>query len=194
MVYTNIPGTLKSPSYWIDIISKAMEQDLSCNLQVTQNIGPLVRCMCNDIERLFFKSNKHWKKGTRAFSGLVANIVCYYTDDDERTIVIDTLLNYEGLLKSIVQWSFWDEEHRPDIANELKSIDESTSTFTVAGIMATGKVITSMLITDPNNITPDSYVTDDANKRFRNIGTTPIVNQDYNSNCIVSYVAGISGK
>ena len=128
VVYTNIPGTLKSPSYWIDIISKAVEQDPSCNLQVTQNIGPLVRCMCSDIERLFFKSNKHWKEGIRAFSGLIANIVCYYTDDDERKIVIDTLLNYEGLLKSIVQWIFWDEEeHRPDIANELKCVDEIAS-------------------------------------------------------------------
>lgn len=31
----------------------------------------------------------------------------------------EALLKYDGLLRSIVQWGYWDAEHRSDIVDEL---------------------------------------------------------------------------
>ena len=52
-------GNLTSPQAWVRILMKAEAQEESCRLRVAQSIGPLVRCMCNDTTRLFFKSNKY---------------------------------------------------------------------------------------------------------------------------------------
>ena len=39
--------------------------------------------------------------------------------NDTKLNIVGTLLKHEGLLRTIVQWGFWGEEHRPDIAKEL---------------------------------------------------------------------------
>ena len=63
VVRTNdITANLKTPSKWIGILNKAAMHEPSCMLQIAENIGPLVRCMCNDTTRLFFKSSKHWNE------------------------------------------------------------------------------------------------------------------------------------
>ena len=32
---------------------------------------------------------------------------------------VDALLQHHGLLRSIVQWGFWGDDHRPDISREI---------------------------------------------------------------------------
>ena len=61
VVIGSVRGDLNTPVYWIKLLSNAIEHEPSCRLTVAQNIGPLVKCMCEDSTRLFFKSNKHWK-------------------------------------------------------------------------------------------------------------------------------------
>ena len=46
LVNTNRSGTLQSPSHWINLLQKATLQKPSCRLQIAENIGPLVKCMC----------------------------------------------------------------------------------------------------------------------------------------------------
>ena len=71
----NTNEKLKAPSLWIDILDQAVANEPRCMLQIAENIGPLVRCMCADTTRLFFKSNKHWRKGIMSFVRLIYNMI-----------------------------------------------------------------------------------------------------------------------
>ena len=64
-------GNLSSPQVWIDVLIQAEVQEPSCRLQIAQSIGPLVRCMCKDIKRQFFRSNKHWTDSIQVFVCLI---------------------------------------------------------------------------------------------------------------------------
>ena len=60
-VMASTGGDLATPSLWIQLLYKTSRiKEPSYILQIANNIGPMVRCMCNDTRRLFFKSNKHW--------------------------------------------------------------------------------------------------------------------------------------
>ena len=52
-VMRSVRGNLKTPSTWLDILVKATSIEQSYNVQITENIGPLVQCMCADTERMF---------------------------------------------------------------------------------------------------------------------------------------------
>ena len=105
----NVGGDLKSPSLWVNIIKSASFVEPSCRLQIVENIGPLARCMCDDVKRLFFKSNKHWVESVRLFVHLVGNVMMESNLNNSWEKIVDTLLQYEGLLSSVVQWSFLGE-------------------------------------------------------------------------------------
>ena len=65
-------------------------------------------------------------QGYQKLEGIRSSICCIGLQYDGRASteldgnkIVDTLLQHEGLLRTIVQWGFWGEEHRPDIAKEL---------------------------------------------------------------------------
>ena len=120
-VMSDVGGDLNKPHFWVDIVVEAEGLDSSCNLQIAQNIGPLVECMCDDMARTFFKSNLHWRDTILPFVGLIYNLlrssISTWEQTDEQKLIVGTLLQYEGLLTSIIQWGFWG--NRPDIAEEL---------------------------------------------------------------------------
>ena len=95
-VMLDIGGDLKMPRSWVYILIKAEVQEESCRLQIAQSIGPLVRCMCNDTKRQFFRSNKHWVDTMQAFAALINNMILHLVNSDETegTEIIDTLLQY----------------------------------------------------------------------------------------------------
>ena len=113
---TSVGGDLKSPLSWIKVLARA---DMDCGLQIAENIGPLISCMCNDTDRLFFKSNTYWREGIMAFVELVYKLlrsnIGKHENEEKNLVIIEALLKYDGLLTSIVQWGYWDAEHRPDI-------------------------------------------------------------------------------
>ena len=83
---------LQSPSLWIKVLIRAAELEASCQVDIAVSIDPLVRCMGNDTERLFFKSNEHWKEGIESFACLVYNMMIINTDEDSRRQVIKAFL------------------------------------------------------------------------------------------------------
>ena len=179
-IMNSVGGDLKSPSTWMNILSTGSLHEPSCKLQIAENIGPLVRCMINDTDRLLFKSNKHWRQGIVPFVNLVANITLQRGIDlqaMENVQIVDALLQREGLLKSIIQWGFWDV-HRPDIVKELRS----------EGIVCTGTVETSWLLIEMlvNGMEGESRI-----RLLKTIGTTPVTNKEYDSTCMTSCVAGL---
>ena len=58
-VLASVGGDLKTPMYWIEVLTIAANHVESSTMQqIIQNISPLISCMCNDTERIFFKSDK----------------------------------------------------------------------------------------------------------------------------------------
>ena len=118
-VMADVRGDLASPFVWVLVILRVAINLPSCRLQIVETIGPLVRCMCSDTKRVFFQSNKHWGESIRPFVDMISIIVL--TKSSIRATSVSTLLKYDGLLSSIVQWGFWEKKLRPDIAKELKA-------------------------------------------------------------------------
>jgi len=179
-VMNSVGGDLKSPSLWMYTLVRASHVEPSCKLLIVQNIGPLARCMCNDMERLLFKSNKHWRQVIVMFVNLVINVMENKADktlEDEK--IVDTMLQYDGMLRSIVQWGYWGEQRRPDIIKELKS-EGFTSTMS---ILMSRRVIEVLVL----NI----GMKGEGRNRLVEIGTTPIVNKDYDPNCMISCTADL---
>jgi len=180
-VMLGVGGDLKAPRFWVQVLIKAEVQEPSCRLQIAQSIAPLVMCMCNDTKRQFFRSNKHWVDTIYNFVCLIHNMILKSVNNSDKIdgkVIIDTLLQYEGLLTSIVQWGFWEEECRPDITNELKT-DHCVS------IVRLGKVIFNRLIKAANT------QTEEGRERLETIGTTPIISKEYDSECKISFVVGL---
>jgi len=178
-VMLDVGGNLKTPRVWIDVLIKAEVQEESCRLQIAQNIGPLVSSMCNDTRRLFFKSNKHWREGIHAIVCLIHNMILKSVNSLDNTKgkkIIDTLLQHEGLLESIVQWRYWEEKYRPDITKELNN--------NVSDIVELGMSILISLITADTNV-------EESRERLKTIGTTPIISKEYDSECKISFVVGL---
>ena len=170
-------GDSTSPSTWIKVLLKAHQFEPRCRLQIAQNIGPLVSCMCGDTKRVFFKSNKHWRQSILPFVELISILICFEIEDnlgdlDKKKVVVEALLQHEGLLQSIVQWGFWVEEYRPDITKEL-DIEDCTE------IVGLGRDIAALLSATS------------AQSRIETLGTTPIVSKQCDPSCLVSYVAGL---
>ena len=186
-VMARLGGDLSSPSTWIRLLSRAIKLEPRCSMQIAQNIGPLVRCMCNDTKGLFFKSNKHWKESIVPFVDLITIMIHWYVHAStvEKRNIINTLLQYEGLLRSVVQWGFWEDAYRPDIVKELGAEDCTHIAVDV------GRRIAAALVLHEGNLIGESSGEEDAKGRLEAICTTPIVSKDYDPNCRVSYVAGM---
>jgi len=179
VVMASVGGDLKTPSLWLNILVTATFVEPSCKLQIAENIGPLISCMVNDTKRIFFKSNKHWREGIVPFVNLVVNVMESKSSgqNDIRMIenmqIVDAMLQYDGLLSSTVQRGFW-SEYRPDIVKELR-------TGTPLIIFLSKRVIELLVL----NI----GMKGEGRTRLFEIGATPIVNKEYDPNCMTSYTA-----
>ena len=163
---------LESPSLWIKVLSKAVELEPSCTGKLVQNLDPLIRCMCNDMTRLFFQSNKHWRESIIPFVQLISNMISNSTDWE----VVKTLLKHEGLLASIIQWIFWDT-HRPDLVDELSM--EKCEEIATLGTKITGELLANAA---NNPSTEDGQL-------LGRIGCMPIVSKEYKPHGRLSYIA-----
>jgi len=172
-VMASVGGNLVTPISWMCILSKGsyVEQQ-SCRLHIAESIGPVVKCMINDTDRLFFKGKRYWKEGIVPFSLLVTDLLCSSINRTDET-VMSALLNHEGLINSIIQWAFWNEEHRPDLVKELGAKD-------CAEIVSLGRQVLTMI--GGVNIFRSWFV---------DFGTTPIVNKSYDPSCKLSLVEGL---
>ena len=163
-------GDLKCPSIWINTLYRACEStsmDPHVCLQIAQSIGPLVKCMCDDKKMLFFQSKQHWIEALTSFVGLIRHIL--YEVTTCKLAITGALLNHEGLLRSIVQWSHIDS--RPDITSML---DEHKCDI----IYNCGRHSTHRLVMDLPNLREV-------------IASTPTINKDYDPNSKISHIAGM---
>jgi len=177
-VIADIGGDLETPLTWIDSMLCAIRSNSSFVSIIAKNIGHLMRCMCDDMNKLFFQSNQHWKESFKPFVQLIWFIIYETFETDildcsaEKEEVIKTLLHHENenFLASIVQWSsFWNRSNRPDI--EL-GFDSRKMIYNC------GRLSTHLLVKNVVDLR-------------KTIATMPIISREYDPSCTVSYVAGI---
>jgi len=107
--------------------------------------------------------------------------VCY-SINEKVYVVADTLFKYDGLLKSTLQWSFWD--YRSDIVKEIS--DEE-----LLGVRDLGNAIIRVAVVASNYLRDETGAVTEKGKTLMDIiGTTPIVSKDYDPNCKVTFVEG----
>jgi len=181
-----------SPSIWITILSGVVYHDeaSSCTLQIVENIGPLVKCMCDDTKCLFFKSNGDWADAVIEFVDLIRLIVNDVVKSEQRDTpemhkTIDILLQYDGLLSSIVQWCFWDNA-RPDLV--LKLGDKTCTTIADWSRRSLEQLVIGKGFQEHNNT---RCITEFGKRWLNQLGSTPIVSKDSAPSCRVSSVAGL---
>jgi len=180
-VMSSVGGDLRSPLIWIKVLIRASFIEPSCcSLQIAENIGPLVRCMINDTERKFFKSNKLWREGIAVFVQLILDVISVSIDENSADWknVVNTLLRHEGLLTSIVQWGHW-REHRPDILKELKGEDYTY-------ILNMSREHTAILINDAWQRSEEDI---ECIERLAIIGSAPLVSKRYDVSSMLSYTS-----
>ena len=182
-VASGVGGDLGSPSTWIKVLAKLASLRPSCMLQIVDNVGPLIRCMCNDTERLFFGSNEHWGDSILPFVRLISNILRDQPKIEKKDVIDAVFLQHEGFLRRIIQWGFWDE-HRPDILREKLGQDDCMSITTL------GRKMTQRLVSVAGIPRDDARSLGAAN-RVKFIASTPIVSHYYDPNCMTSYVVGL---
>ena len=189
-----VGGDMQNPELWVGIPLVAI-RERECCMDIVQRIGPLARCMSADTARVFFKSSHHWKNALVLFVDLILNLVSigrtdgrtssYSVADKENKRVMNTLFRHnEGLLSSIVQWGFWGEEYRPDIAN-LFGVEDCKL------VAAKGSSITQLLLADALERHDESNMfclTNNGMNLVRSVGSTSIISKDYDPECMVSYV------
>jgi len=186
-VMTSVRGDLKSPDIWIKVLYRAYEVEPSCSLQIAENIGPLVSCMTSDMDRLFFKSNTYWKEGILEFVELIYDMIrdnVGKLEYEGKNEIVEALLQHDGLLTAIIQWGYWDIEHRPDIVGELV-INECERP-----IVAMGRDLSMCLVGDAIQWNKGNNLSNEGMNRAQAIGMTPIVAKAYDPNCMISYTAG----
>ena len=183
VVNTNNTGNIQTPLNWIRILLKAVKHEPSSSMLIAKNIGPLVRCMCNDTTRMFFRSKKHWREGIAQFVGLIYDMIIVYSiADPPKSVIVDTLLQqHDGLLSAIVQWEFW-KDQRADIVEELSVLNNADFDM-CHNISVLARGITTNLIYHFHH-------RGHSKEQIQMIGSTPLVSKDYDSTCIVSSVAG----
>jgi len=160
-------GDLQSPSLWIKVLIRAAELEPKCKVEIAENIDALVKCMGNDTDRLFFKSNDHWKEGIESFVLLCYNLIMMTPDEDLLSKVIGLLLyDDEDFIRTFVKIGFW-KDQRPDIV-ELLGVKDCTD-YADMGNAIIRKIVT--------------YAADNPSSENRrllgSIGCMPIVSKAY---------------
>jgi len=164
-------GNLVCPSRWIINLFHFCEStttDESICLQIAKNLGPLVRCMCDDRNRLFFQSKKHWRESIDKFASLILAIATksIALDSSLKEEMVETLFQNEDLLSSIVQWSnVWRKD----------ATLEDTRNY---NIYHCGKLSAMLLVVEMPDL------------RER-IASMPVVSKYDDPNCTESYVEGL---
>jgi hypothetical protein len=192
-----VKGNQRTPVDWIKILShlSTVEQ---CKLEIACGIEAVVRCMCDDTKRLFFKSNKYWHEAVPQFLSLVSNLLrpssggVSLNVSTEAAAVYDILLMSEGSFESIVQKLFW-SSYRPDLLKEYESYHFSVGikkleTFAYDVIRFVISIGKKRHWNKNDGVLIPSISLMNLTKK---IAKTPVVSRAYDPECNVYFVVGM---
>ena len=197
-----VKGNLRTPVDWIEILAHLSIHE-QCKLEIANGIQAVVRCLCDDTKRFFFKSNKCWHEAVPPFLGLVF-ILLSSSDDSSSKVTASTvcniLLQNEGFLESIVHRCFW-TSYRPDLVSEyeshqlsvdVKSLETNVHKLTrnIIFIGLERNVTETDADAELNRLTVPEAFCQDGLDLITTIAKTPVVSKAYDPECKVNYVVG----
>jgi hypothetical protein len=198
-VVDKVKGNLRTPVDWMEIIVyySTFEQ---CKVEIASGIQTVIRCLCDDTKRVFFKSNKYWHQAVPHFVTLVSNLLAWYGSSSKVTAstVCHILLQNEGFLENMIQKTFW-SLYRPDIVKEqshhcLSDIMfiESFARRVIKNIFCIG-LERNVPDTDAelNRLAVPEAFSQDGLDLITTIAKTPVVSRAHDPECNVNYVVGM---
>ena len=85
---------LETPVEWIHFLTSfASSPDPNFQLHIAEKIGPLVRCMCNDTARQFYKSSEYWWGSMFSFAHLIIQVLTNSSGGGPKNKIIDNFYN-----------------------------------------------------------------------------------------------------
>ena len=124
-----VEGYLSDPTLWIEILvgltDKSSEMTIGkkktfyMKRKIARRIGPLIKCLEDDMKREFFGVNKYWHDGFISFMSLLTNLVGIRGFDGYSPEIIPILIEQEGLVEMLLRCIFWGDE-RPEIIQEAR--------------------------------------------------------------------------
>lgn len=152
-------------------------------IEIAENIGPLVECMCDNETREFFKSKFFWYQSYSFFVMFVQNLVMMNSE------AMNVLLQYEdGRLTCILIQTLFFEKYRPDIMK-----DELAPKLMLGG--PTCHAALEIIQMHMSMITNEKGVGDrfigEQSKKIYDIGVTPVVCGSHDPNCSISFMRGL---
>jgi hypothetical protein len=210
-VVKKVKGNLRTPVDWIEILAHLGLYE-QCKVEIASGIQTVIRCLCDDSKRLFFKSNKYWHEAMPPFLTLVSNLLVPSEDKPSNAITVtvySVLLQYEGFLESIVEKNFL-SSYRPDIVKEYESHQLSVDSKTLQAFAH--KLIRNdiktleycayivirniIVIGNKRNATEldnelNSSISQDGMDLIKHIAKTPVVSRAYDPGCKVYFVVGL---
>jgi hypothetical protein len=195
-----VKGNLRTPLDWMEILVyySIFEQ---CRVEIANGIQAVVRCLCDDTKRLFFKSNKYWHQALSHFVTLLSSLIGSLDDSSSEvtaSTVCHILLQNEGFLENMIQKTVW-SLYRPDIVKEqshhcLSDIIfiESFARRVIKIIIATGleRNVTETGA-ELNRLTVHEAFSQDVLDLITTIAKTLVVSKAYDPECKVNYVLGM---
>ena len=124
-------STVIEPGVWIVLILNVvgyeglgLQRLQDIRMQVANDLGPLIRCMRDDVKQELFKSKQYWFGAIRPFVQLIYVLGAEAAKANMASETIPVLMNYEGLRELMVSCIFWGV-HRPDILKDAEPFKET---------------------------------------------------------------------
>ena len=184
-------GDLPCPAVWLQLLHNTVSnvnmlcQEVLANsrMEIARGIGPVVRCMTDECQRMFFGENKYWWHGRAIFLfvDLLGDLVMSLE-------TVPILIQYEGLVEFLIQCLFWGK-HRPDIVEESHKY-APTNTFEM--IQHSALIVLQALtgVDKVINGAQSGKLTDEEIKHLQMIASTKIVIEKYNPDSKMTFAAG----
>lgn len=193
-------GHVGSPKVWIDILLRlatggetlGLEKMRECRVEIAKGIKPLAECLCDDMERECFARKQHWYDAFVPFVTLVHWLIGRTCDIDYAgDITIPILIKYKGFLETLVRCMFWAQE-RPDIMQESKEHESVLKKDNFAWIAdMAGATINPIMKSHELEDDHKFYYAGPGYECNMRIGSTLIVNEEYNPDCKIPFISGL---
>ena len=188
MVYTAISSLEVDDAEKIEKIrlENSLEEDDAekiekIRLEIAAGIGPVVKCLCNDIRREFFQSNRHWYLSVGRFLQLIEWLT-------RSRGSLEVLVKHNGLLEWVAQCPYW-RTHRSDIMQGFKQFK---LTSVLVDIESCARRIMDNIVyrldVGLNNII---HFDERGKTLIKSIALTPIVSHVFDPTCDTQFVVGL---
>ena len=173
------------PSEWMHILHTADSSE--CRVEIAEGMGPIIKCLSNDIERKFFGHNQHWIYTYPYYLMVIRNLIRDRVSKEETTNI---LIEYEGFVESIIHPLFW-KSHRPDICKELDAVSHLAPGVPGGRVPGGEDILLSLIQFGFDVICWIIYVkTGGRDELIETIATTLVTSKVYNPECEVVFVEG----